>query len=172
MSKTGVIVGVSAGVAAVGTGTYLYVKNGGHIPGLPESSAPGPGGQPSVYGGIPAVIQANYTGSPVSGPSPGPRGEYEFPSLWSVAPQTLPSQYLSGPAITRRCGQVWLVIAENLDVSGTYNDQNAANQGPWVGIAEFSDGTLVRVYPQQASNSTSASGALSGLGSWSGGYAC
>lgn len=171
MSKAGVIVGVSAGAAAVAGGTYLFVKNGGKIPGFSNAGAPGPSGQPSVYGGIPAVIQPGYSGSPVSGPSPGNRGEYEYPSLWSVAPKTLPSQYLTGPAITRRCGQVWLVIAENLDVSGTYNGLPAANEGPWIGVAEYSDGNLVRVYPQQA-QADSPAGAISSLGQWAGGYAC
>lgn len=163
--KTSTLVGLTAGAALVGAGGYLlYRQYHGPIT-TALSQVSGCGG--TINEGIPVTIVPGYSGtevaSAIAGPSVGPRGENEYPCLWAVAPKTLPTSYQGGPAITRRCGQVWVVIATNLSVSGTYNGQPAASQGPWTGIAEYDDNVLVRVYPQQGQGT---------LGAWSGGFTC
>lgn len=164
--STNTWVGIAAGsVIVLGGGAIAWDK--GLLSGI---GLPGPGGAGTIHGGIPVTVGPNVT-SPkdgsVGGPSPGPSGKYTYPALWAVAPQTLPvAGYHGGPAITRPHGNVWLVIAVNLKVSGTVNGQNAANLGPWVGIAEYANGTRVRVYPQRAAFHN---GQLSTLGAWSGG---
>lgn len=165
--KKGTVIGLGAAVGLGGVAWYLLAPNSFHtVTGSLSQGISGCGGTPQS--GIPAAFPANYTGQTlVGGPSPGPAGQHEFPCLWAIAPSTLPTSYLGGPAITRRHGQVWLVIARNLAVSGTVDGQAASALGPWNGIAEYSDGTLVRVYPQPAN---AFGGSNNTLGAWSGGY--
>lgn len=164
--KKGTAIVAGVGGAAVLGGAYLLF--GKKLGGLGSTVASGLSGcSGSITGGIPATLNPSYQPqTEVGGPAPGPSGQHAFPCLWAVAPKSLPTSYQGGPAITRRHGQVWLVIATNMAVTGTMSDgQNPANVGPWVGIAEYSNGTLVRVYPQQANPN-----ALAQLGQWSGGY--
>lgn len=158
--KMGTLLGVGLGAALLAGGGYVVYKEYGH--GLGGSAtSPGPSGG-SISGGIPVTIAAAGAGTQVGGPSPGARGENLYPTLWAVAPTTLPQNYAGGPTITARCGTGWLVIAVDLAASGTFNGQ-PADAYPWIGVAEYTNGQLVRVYPQ-ASTGT--------LGSFSGGYDC
>lgn len=162
----GTAIAVGGGIVAVGAGGYLLLRNrlGGvsKLFGSPCTSG-------SITSGLPATLNPTYQAqTKVGGPSPGPSGQHAFPCLWAAAPKSLPTTYQSGPKITRRSGQVYVVIATNMAVTGTMaNGDNPANLGPWVGIAEYSNGTLVRVYPQRAA---AFNGTLKTLGEWSGGF--
>lgn len=160
--KKGAAIGLGIGGAAALGGAYLlFGKKLGTKVSTSLSSCTG-----SVTSGIPATLNPSYQPkTEVGGPSPGPSGKNAFPCLWAVAPKSLPSRYHHGSAITRRTGQVWVVIATNMAVTGTMaNGSNPANAGTWVGIAEYSNGTLVRVYPQLAGHG------MTSLGDWTGGY--
>lgn len=158
---TAIALGIGGTGALVG-GYLLFGKSG--LSSLTNNVSNALGGcSGTATNGLTANINPGYTPqTSVNGPSPGPSGQHEFPCLWAIAPTTLPtSGYMGGPQITRINGQVWVVIATNMAVTGTFNGQPAASQGPWNGIAEYSNGTLVRVYPQQGTAS---------LGTWTGGY--
>lgn len=160
MTRGAAILGIGAAVVVVGGGTYWLYRQGD----LSQLGVPGPGGT-QTQSSITVTLPAAGAGTEVSGPSPGARGENLYPALWAIAPQSLPSGgFGGGPPITRPQGDVWVVIATNLTVQGTYNGQTASSLGPWVGIAEYADGTLVRVYPQLDL------GGAATIGSWSGGY--
>lgn len=164
--KKGTAIAAGVGGAALLGGAYLlFGKKLGGVGTTVSNAVSGCSGG-SITSGIPATLNPSYSAqTEVGGPAPGPSGHHEFPCLWAVAPKSLPSSYQGGPAITRRSGQVWVVIATNMAVTGTLSGgQNAANLGPWVGVAEYSNGTLVRVYPQLAANGAAQ------LGQWSGGY--
>lgn len=166
----GAVIGLSVvGVGAAAGGAWLLFGKQLASAAASASAAVAGCGTGTAAGGIPATLNPNYTAQTfVGGPAPGPSGQHEFACLWAVAPQQLPvSGYMGGAPITRPNGQVWVVIATDMTVTGTYNGQPAANAGPWVGIAEYNNGTLVRVYPQPAN---AFGGALANLGDWSGGY--
>ena len=162
-------IGIGAGVVLAGIGTVYALGNGNLGNGL---STIGSTVQPctgTITSGIPATLNPNYAAqSAVGGPAPGPSGVHEYPCLERFAPATLPvNGYQNGPAVTRPNGYVWLVIAENMTVTGTMsNGQSAASSGPWLGIAEYYNQQLVRVYPQR-----SGVQGLTQIGQWSGGYA-
>lgn len=158
---------VVAGAAVVGGGGLLAWDRGW----LKGIGLPGPGSVGSTQTGI-TVKVGPHVASPldrrVGGPSPGPSGQYTYPALWSLAPKSLPQSYQGGPTISRRGGYVWLTIATGLTVTGTYQGGSPATAGPWNGVAEYQNGSLLRVYPQPA---TAFSGQLAALGAWSGGGA-
>lgn len=169
--QTKTVVGVAAtGAVVVGGGVLLWTQ--GLLSGI---GLPGPGGSrggSTVSHGIAVTIGPNVTSpkdAQVGGVTPGPSGQYTYPTLWAIAPQTLPLHgYQGGPAINRPSGNVWLTIATNLTVSGTYKGGSPSAAGSWNGIAEYADGQLVRVYPQPAD---AFGGSLATLGAWSGGGA-
>lgn len=169
--KTGTAVALGGGALAL-VGAGLYVAGSGNLSrGLNLLTGATSGCAGSATGGLTATINPSYKPQTiVEGPSPGPAGQHAFPFLWAIAPQTLPtSGYQGGPRITRTGGYVYLVVAVNMAVSGTTaSGENAATLGPWVGIAEYDNGTLKRVYPQLAS---AFGGQLTTLGEWSGGGA-
>lgn len=165
MSKgTAIGLGVLGAVGLAGGAYLLFGKQLGSV-GTTISSALSPCSG-TAASGLTATISSSYQAQTlVSGPSPGPSGKQEFPCLWTVAPTTLPtSGYQGGPAVTQPNGQVWMVVATNMAVTGTYNGSPASSLGPWVGIAEYSNGQLVRVYPQRAT------GGQPSIGSWTGGF--
>ena len=167
--KRGAKIGLAAGgAAALAGGVYLLGKGsfGQGLSSIGSTLSPCSG---TITGGLTATLNPNYAAqTAVGGPAPGPAGQHEYPCLWNIAPQTLPaSGYQGGPAITRQKGYVWVVLAINMAVTGTMtNGQPASGNGPWVGIVEYYNGTLIRVYPQRAGYQ-----GLTSLGQWSGGYA-
>lgn len=149
------------GVAGIGGWVLYRTQNGQSIlpksvGGSSSSTGSGTGSQPgllqtgSIYGGLNVTIPSNpNAGTYVSGgPAPGARGEQLYPALWAVASKTVPG------FVKCQNGTGWVVIAVNLNVSGTYNGQSASAVGPWIGIAEYTNRQLVRVYPQRATGSS------------------
>lgn len=165
--KKGTVIGIGAAVGLTGVAWYLLApKSFQSLTNGLGTTLSGCSG--TATSGLTATFVSGYSGQTlIGGPSPGPAGQHEFPCLWAVAPKTLPSAYMGGPAITRRNGQVWLVVATNMAVSGTIAGQPASASAPWNGIAEYNNGQLVRVYPQPAS---AFGGSMSTLGAWAGGY--
>lgn len=167
--KPGTAIALGGGaLALIGAGIYV-AGNGSFSRGTSVLTSAVSGCSGSATSGLTATINPSYKPQTiVGGPSPGPAGQHAFPCLWAIAPQTLPTAgYQGGPAITRTGGYVYLVVAVNMAVTGTTaSGESAANLGPWVGIAEYDNGTLKRVYPQL---STAFGGQLTTLGEWSGG---